>query len=48
VPPRGRWGGAPAEPFRDFLRATAALRRLSRGEGKPQRGAEPTDEGSGD
>ncbi len=28
VPPRGRWGGAPAEPFRDFLRSIAAVRRL--------------------
>jgi UDP-3-O-[3-hydroxymyristoyl] glucosamine N-acyltransferase len=45
VPPRGRWGGAPAEPFRDFLRATAALRRLSRAEARPRRRPEPTEEG---
>jgi UDP-3-O-[3-hydroxymyristoyl] glucosamine N-acyltransferase len=45
VPPRGRWGGAPAEPFRDFLRAIAALRRLSRAEARPRRADERADEG---
>jgi len=45
VPPRGRWGGAPAEPFRDFLRATAALRRLSHADTRLRRKSESGDDG---
>jgi UDP-3-O-[3-hydroxymyristoyl] glucosamine N-acyltransferase len=31
IPPGGRWGGAPAQPVRDWLKGEAALRRLARG-----------------
>ncbi len=30
IPPGGRWGGYPAQPATEWLRATAALRRASR------------------
>jgi UDP-3-O-[3-hydroxymyristoyl] glucosamine N-acyltransferase len=34
VPPRGRWGGTPGQPARDWLKGVALLRRLARGGGK--------------
>ncbi len=45
VPPAGRWGGAPAEPFRDFLRSVAALRRLRADEAEGRRAADESDDG---
>ena len=30
IPPGEKWGGAPAQPARDWLKANAALRRLAR------------------
>ncbi len=30
IPPGEKWGGAPAQPAREWLKANAALRRLTR------------------
>jgi UDP-3-O-[3-hydroxymyristoyl] glucosamine N-acyltransferase len=37
IPPGEKWGGSPAQPAREWLKANAALRRLTR---RPQAGAE--------
>jgi UDP-3-O-[3-hydroxymyristoyl] glucosamine N-acyltransferase len=37
VPAGGRWGGAPAQPIRDFWREVAALKKLARGPGRADR-----------
>ena len=34
IPAGARWGGHPAQPARDWMKAEATLRRLARGRGK--------------